>query len=200
MRLLVGALVYYLPLFPSILNPKGAKIQSIEVNPDEGGSTKMKGGNLYLALPAGYLGSSFWGSLMIVAGFNVTFSKVVAGIIMFCMLLILYWAKNWLTRGMTVLTMAILGVLWWFKDGIGLRYFVLFLGVMSALYSLWDIVEDLIVRRVNESDAAMFSKICCKGAIPAQVWGVIWFLISMVFVAAAIIIALIVFKDPNAPL
>jgi len=62
---------------------------------------------------------------------------------------------------------------------------------MSCLYSLWDIIEDLVVRKVNESDASKFAKLshCC----PAQVWGVIWFLVSLGFLAVGIIAALIVF-------
>jgi hypothetical protein len=71
----------------------------------------------------------------------------------------LYWAKNWLTRVLTVLFVGIVTFLWWFEDSVGLRYFVAFIGVMSALYSLWDILEDLILRKVNESDASKFSKV-----------------------------------------
>jgi hypothetical protein len=64
---------------------------------------------------------------------------------------------------------------------------------MSCLYSLWDIVEDLVVRRVNESDATQFAKYtgCC---VP-QFWGLIWFLISLVFLAAGVLAGLIVFRD-----
>ena len=31
---------------------------------------------------------------------------------------------------------------------------------MSAMYSFWDIVEDLVMRKVNESDASKFAEIC----------------------------------------
>lgn len=99
---------------------------------------------------------------------------------------------------MTVLFIGCIAFLWWFKDSIGLRYFVLFIGTMSALYSLWDIIEDLILRKVNESDASKFSKICCGGCLPPQVWGVLWLLISFLFVAVAIFCALLAFKDPNS--
>jgi hypothetical protein len=32
--------------------------------------------------------------------------------------------------------------------------------VMSAMYSVWDILEDLVFRKVNESDAAKFAELC----------------------------------------
>lgn len=173
----------------------GAHIESIEVNPDEGGVTKLRGGNPYITLPAGYLGSAFWGALMVFAGFNILASKIVSGILIFALVLILYWAKNWLTRGVTLLFIALLGFLFWLEGGVGLRYVVLFMGVMSCMYSLWDIVEDLITRRVNESDASKFSKLCCG---PPQLWGVIWFFISLSFLGVAIFAALVLFPDSNS--
>ncbi|ORY47799.1 hypothetical protein BCR33DRAFT_714865 [Rhizoclosmatium globosum] len=161
---------------------------------------KVLGGNVYLALPAGYLSSSFWGALMIFCGFNLTASKVAAVLVGITMLATLVWAKNWLTRGITIVFIVALGVLWWlpYWNGAALRYFVLFLGTMSSLYSVWDILEDLVFRKVNESDAAAFSRVCCRGAIPAQVWGFFWFVISLLFLAIAVVAALYTFKDPNS--
>lgn len=37
-----------------------ARIESITLEPNEGGCTKMRGGIQWITLPAGYLGSSFW--------------------------------------------------------------------------------------------------------------------------------------------
>ncbi|KAI8908323.1 peptidase M50B-like-domain-containing protein [Gorgonomyces haynaldii] len=173
----------------------GAHVESITLNPDEGGLTRMRGGNPYISLPAGYIGSTVWGSLMVFAGFNTTASKVVAVIVGLCMLLVLWWAKNWLTRGVTVLFIGLIALLWWLEGGFYLRYFVLFVGIMSSLYSLWDIIEDLVVRKVNESDASQFSRLCCGGCLPPQAWGVIWFLFSLLFLAVAITGALAAFKE-----
>ncbi|KAJ3051677.1 hypothetical protein HDU99_008351, partial [Rhizoclosmatium hyalinum] len=184
----------------SVAFATGARVHSITVDPDEGGLTKFSGGNVYLALPAGYLSSSFWGALMIFCGFNLTASKVAAVLVGITMLATLVWAKNWLTRGITIVFIVALGVLWWlpYWNGAALRYFVLFLGTMSSLYSVWDILEDLVFRKVNESDAAAFSRVCCRGAIPAQVWGFFWFVISLLFLAIAVVAALYTFKDPNS--
>lgn len=43
----------------------GAKIESIHLDPNEGGATRMRGGIPFLTLPAGYLGSSFIGAAMV---------------------------------------------------------------------------------------------------------------------------------------
>lgn len=71
------------------------------------------------------------------------------------------------------------------ESSVALRYFVLFIGVMNCLYSVWDICDDLVFRKVNESDATAFAKLV--GCCPAQVWGAIWLLISIAFFAAGIL-------------
>ncbi|TPX36303.1 hypothetical protein SmJEL517_g01622 [Synchytrium microbalum] len=173
----------------------GAKIDGIELDPDEGGVTHLRGGNPYITLPAGYIGSSVWGALLVFAGFDTLASQIASIVLGVIMLLVLYWAKNWLTRGICFLFMGLIVGLWFVDGGKGLRYFVLFMGTMSVLYSLFDIVEDLISRRVNESDASKFSKICCGGCLPPQVWGCLWLLVSLIFLSGAIVGALAYFKN-----
>lgn len=158
----------------------------------------MRGGNPYVTLPAGYLGSNIFGALMVFAGFNTNASKYAAGVVAVAMFITLIFARNWLAGITAVVFGGIIGFLWWFENAAYLRLFILFLGVMSCLYSLWDIVDDLITRRVNESDASKYARICCKGCMPPQAWGVIWFLVSLLFLAGAIIGAMAAFKDPSS--
>jgi hypothetical protein len=80
---------------------------------------------------------------------------------------------------------------------------------MSALYSVWDIVsltqalltdpanslyqcDDLILRKVNTSDASVFAK---KYGGSSQCWGVIWSLISLCFMAIGIIGGIAAFPE-----
>ncbi|KAL1922052.1 uncharacterized protein VTP21DRAFT_10694 [Calcarisporiella thermophila] len=171
-----------------------AHIESIEIDPDEGGVTRMRGGIPCCTLPAGYLGSSLLGALMIFCGFNILASRIMSIFLGVCLLITLYWAKNMLTRGIGLLFIVIIGFLWWFQKGVGLKYFVLFMGVMSCLYSLYDIIDDLVRRKVNESDATRFAKLS-GGCIPSQVWGFIWFLISLAFLACGIVAGIAAFKE-----
>ncbi|KAL7753279.1 hypothetical protein RI367_001054 [Sorochytrium milnesiophthora] len=169
----------------------GAKIESIQINPDEGGVTYLRGGKTCCVLPAGYIGSSVVGAILIFCGFNITASKVAAVLICLSLVAVIFWAKDWFTRLLTFFFIVLMVVLWVFTpESSGLIYVVLFMGVMSACYSLWDIVEDLIRRRVNESDASKFAE--RYGCCPPQFWGFFWFLVSLVFVAIAIVAALIV--------
>lgn len=75
----------------------GAKIESITLEPNEGGATRMRGGIPWLTLPAGYLGSSFVGAAMIACAFDIRASKVMTLVIGVVFLLTLWWARrDWL--------------------------------------------------------------------------------------------------------
>src|SRR5437016_3767741 len=82
---------------------------------------------------------------------------------------------------------------------------------MSALYSVWDIVrfpehsprlpalitvfeqcDDLILRKVNTSDSSVFAQ---KYGGSSQCWGVIWSIVSLVFMAAAIVAGIAAFPE-----
>lgn len=174
-----------------------ARIHSIELDPDEGGATRMSGGIPWLTLPAGYLGSCFIGAALIVCGFDTNASKVASLVMAAFFIFTLWWARrDWLTW-VLILGVSGLVVLFWFVEGgVALRYFILFIGVMSCMYALWDIVDDTIERKVNSSDASAFAKIC--GCFPSQVWGVIWLLIAFGFFVAGILIGIVAFKETAA--
>ncbi|GAT23985.1 similar to An02g13130 [Aspergillus luchuensis] len=113
----------------------GGRVKSISLDPHEGGVTHMQGGMSAVTLPAGYLGSSIIGSLLIFAGFDIVASKV-ASIVLGC--------------------------------------------------------DDLILRKVNTSDASQFAK---RYGGSSQCWGVIWSFISLAFIAIAIIAAIAAFRE-----
>jgi len=126
--------------FAAILT--GGKVESISLDPNEGGVTHMRGGKQAITLPAGYLGSSIIGALLIFAGFNIVASKVASFILGACFLLTLWWArKDWLTIVTILLAVGLLVACWFIANAQPLRFVVLFIGVMSSLYSAWDIVS-----------------------------------------------------------
>ncbi|ETW85341.1 hypothetical protein HETIRDRAFT_407445 [Heterobasidion irregulare TC 32-1] len=174
-----------------------AHIHAIELDPDEGGSTRMSGGISWITLPAGYLGSSFIGAVLITCGFDTNASKIASLVLAVFFLFTLWWARrNWLTW-VLILGMSGLIVLFWFVgEGVALRFFVLFIGVMSCLYVLWDVIDDTIARKVNSSDASAFADIC--GCCPSQVWGVIWLIQAFIFFVLGIIVGLVAFKESAA--
>ena len=142
----------------------GGRVKSISLDPHDGGVTHMQGGMSAVTLPAGYLGSSIIGSLLIFAGFDIVASKVASIVLGVCFLLTLWWARrDWLTIITILLAVGLLVACWFIAHGEALKWVVvgslsflwllgcwgglltcgiqLFIGVMSALYSVWDIVS-----------------------------------------------------------
>jgi hypothetical protein len=120
----------------------GGRVKSISLDPREGGVTHMVGGISAITLPAGYLGSSLIGALLIFCGFDIVASKVASIVLGVCFLLTLWWArKDWLTIITILLAVGLLVGCWFIAHAEPLKYVVLFIGVMSSLYSVWDIVS-----------------------------------------------------------
>ncbi|KAL6048073.1 Peptidase m50B-like domain-containing [Balamuthia mandrillaris] len=173
-----------------------AKIKGIEVNLDEGGVTHMEGGRRSITLPAGYLGSAVWGAIMIILSFSRVLSVWASLFLILAVLISMWWAKkNLVALTVSVIFLCILlGLLALCFTGVderalGVRLYLSFVGVMSCMFSTFDIYDDTIRRRVNESDASQ-----CAQMTPCtpRCWGVIWFFISLIFFLGAVICGLLV--------
>ncbi|KAK3684996.1 peptidase M50B-like-domain-containing protein [Podospora appendiculata] len=171
----------------------GGHVKSISLDPREGGVTHMQGGKSALTLPAGYLGSSLIGALLTFCGFNIVASKVASIVVGVCFLLTLWWGRrDWLTIGTILAAVGLIIGCWFIAHAEALRYIILFIGVMCSLYSVWDICDDLILRKVNSSDASVFAK---RYGGSSQCWGVIWSIFSLLFMIAFIIAGIAAFPQ-----
>ncbi|GMN28103.1 hypothetical protein TIFTF001_001926 [Ficus carica] len=172
-------------------------VEGIQVHANEGGVTQTRGGVYWLILPAGYLGSSFWGMALILASTNLISARVAAGCLILalsancihvsggCLRKYISWSslsilfalsfEQWTLRGLCIGFIIFLAIIWVLQEKTTvhiLRYVILFIGVMNSLFSVYDIYDDLISRRVNSSDAEKFAEVCpcpCNGVA----WGVI---------------------------
>ncbi|KAL8132616.1 hypothetical protein AgCh_008192 [Apium graveolens] len=155
-------------------------VEGIQVHADEGGSTQTRGGVYWFILPAGYLGSSFWGMVLILASTNLLAARISAGCLAVALIVVLLIAKNSTSGDTDILSkpsgfIVFLAIIWVLQETTDiriLRYVILFIGVMNSLFSVYDIYDDLISRRVNISDAEKFAEVCpcpCNGVG----WGVI---------------------------
>ena len=141
-KMLVIAFHEFSHAFASVLT--GGKVESISLEPREGGVTHMRGGIGAITLPAGYLGSSLIGALLIFCGFDIVASKIASLVLAVCFLVTLWWGKrDWLTISTILAAVGLLVACWFIAHAEALRFVVLFIGVMSALYSVWDIVSNL---------------------------------------------------------
>jgi hypothetical protein len=103
----------------------GGRVESISLDPHEGGVTHMRGGRQAITLPAGYLGSSLIGALLTFCGFNIVASKIASMVLGVCFLLTLWWArKDWLTIVTILLAVGLLVACWFIKHAEALRFVV----------------------------------------------------------------------------
>ena len=103
----------------------GGRVKSISLDPREGGVTNIQGGISAITLPAGYLGSSLIGALLIFCGFNIVASKIASIVLGVCFLLTLWWArKDWLTILTITLAIGLLVACWFIAHAQALRFVV----------------------------------------------------------------------------
>ena len=156
----------------------GGTIDRIVLDPNQGGACYCPGGNAFLTLSAGYLGSLAWGGLLISAGQAKRINS------------------RWVTgaAGLLVVGLTLAYVRSIFGFGFGLAFGValvigaaklspavnqsvlLTLGLTSCLYAILDIKSDILDRPELRSDAAMLGDIT---GIPTVVWGSLWITVAV---------------------
>jgi len=175
-------------------------VDGMTVNEDQGGQTLTRGGVAWVMLPAGYLGSSFWGCFFFIMGsINDVAAAVAACLLCFALFAVLVvFAKNWTLRWVCILFVAltlflVIVDLVIIPDSSNtsfriLPYYLMFIGVANGAYAVIDIYDDLIRRQVAASDASKFAEIC--GCCTSKGWGLLWGLISVGLLTIALYIAL----------
>ena len=151
----------------------GGAIQRIELTVDQGGACYCGGGNAFLTLSAGYLGSLAWGALLLLIAVGAVKRHRITLI-----------AIGSLVAAVTVLYIRRpFGLVFGLIAGIALiaaarrlpppvnRGILTVLGLTSCLYAILDIKSDVIDRPDAHSDAYMLSEMT---GIPTVLWGFLW--------------------------
>ena len=164
----------------------GGSIDRIVLTPDLGGACFCGGGDAFLTLSAGYLGSLLWGAaLVLIAARSGRRSPWITGAIgVFIGLVSVLYVRN------------PFGLLFGLGFGVALvaaaRYLspaanarVLWaLGLTSCLYAVLDIKSDILDRPELRSDARMLAEMT---GVPTVVWGGLW-------IAAALLVCWLLFR------
>lgn len=156
----------------------GGTIERIVLDPNQGGACYCPGGNAFLTLTAGYLGSLAWGGLMVSAAQAKRLNS------------------RWVTGaiGLLVVGLTIAYVRSVFGFGFGVAFglalvigaaklstainqgVLLTLGLTSCLYAILDIKSDVLDRPELQSDAAMLGDLT---GIHTVVWGGLWITVAV---------------------
>lgn len=156
----------------------GGYIDRITLEAAQGGACYCPGGNAFLTLTAGYLGSLLWGCLLVIGALKLgKWSRSLAAIIgVATALLTVFYV-----RGSFGLVFGLLFALFMltsarFLPGAVNRVIIVMLGLTSCMYALLDIKSDVIDRPELRSDARMLAELT---GVPTMAWGVIWIAVGL---------------------
>lgn len=169
----------------------------VEVYTNEGGVTLTSGGIRWIILPAGYLGSCFWGIVFtLLASINIWTLRVGAGLLCAMLLLVLlFFARNWTVGIVCVLFIVEVMAAWIFTEVYHtvwpLRVVMLAIGAMNNVYSFLDILDDTIRRKVPDSDAYKCASLThCS----SRLCGCLWAIMALGFIVLEIYLILAITK------
>jgi hypothetical protein len=171
----------------------GGRIVEIKIDPRIGGlcTSMIPGGSLthIFVASAGYLGSMFWGALILIIGARSRYDRYISLVIgLVVLFLTLLYVRE--LFGFVFCTLFGLFMLasfrflpdWW-NDGM-----VKFLGMSSCLYAIVDIKEDLIDRSGIGSDADAIARMLGFPALSVAI-GVLWIIAALVILGFSMKIA-----------
>ena len=166
----------------------GGQVIELEIDRMQGGHVISAGGNRFITLTAGYLGSLIWGVAIYLLAVGSKYDKA----IMFCLGLIIIAVTTLFVRdlfafgfsGLTGLFMILMGV----KAPMQINDIILrVIGVTSMSYIPLDVYSDTIARTSLRSDAFMLAE---EFGGTTVLWGTIWLLVSVVILIATLKISL----------
>lgn len=164
----------------------GGAIEKIVVTSDLGGACYCGGGDAFLTLSAGYLGSLLWGAaLVLVAARLGRRSSWITGTIgiLIGLVAVLYVRNPFGLFFGLVFGAGLIAAARYLSPAVNER--VLWaLGLTSCLYAVLDIKSDVLDRPELRSDARMLAEMT---GIPTVVWGGVW-------IAAALFVCWLLFR------
>ncbi|HSG82357.1 MAG TPA: M50 family metallopeptidase [Gemmatimonadota bacterium] len=157
----------------------GGSIERIVITAGQGGLCVCPGGNAFLTLSAGYLGSLLFGALILWAarGRGRIPQIAAAAIGLLVIGLTLVFVRNWFGMIFGIAFGAALVMAGKELLAEGNAMMLTALGLTSCLYAILDIKSDVLVRPEIMSDARMLAELT---GIPTLIWGLLWIGLAIV--------------------
>lgn len=158
----------------------GGEVVSLTVSSNQGGSVWSRGGNRFITLSAGYLGSLLIGIGLLLAAARTSADRaVMAG----CGVLMLVIAALYIRSGFALIFtisvgVAMLGAARFLHNRIN-DLILRVIGLSSMIYVPYDIVSDTLLRSSLRSDARMLAE---EFGGTTVMWGILWLVISLVMI------------------
>ncbi|MEM9579339.1 MAG: M50 family metallopeptidase [Pseudomonadota bacterium] len=166
----------------------GGSIVSLSISPEIGGLAVTRGGNRFVILNAGYLGSLVFGALILLTALRTNADKLLIAAFGILMIAIaaLYMREMFALAfclGTGALMLASARYLPRDVNDLALRL----IGLTSVIYVPFDIFSDTIARSHLRSDARLLSE---DIGGPTVVWGALWLILSLIVIGLCLRYAL----------
>jgi hypothetical protein len=165
----------------------GGQVREMVVNAREGGHVLAVGGNRFLTLNAGYLGSLLWGAAIYGAAATSRLDRIAMGVLAAAVAALSLFFASGLFSHLFGLATALAMILAARYLGEGLNDFLLrLIGLTSMVYVPHDIYSDTIAHSSLLSDARMLAG---EYGGPTVLWGAAWLAVSLVVILSCLIVS-----------
>ena len=158
----------------------GGKVVSLSVSPQQGGLVVSAGGNRFLTLTAGYLGSLLIGVVLLLVALRTKADRGVMTVFGAIMLAVaVFYIRDLFALAFTIGTgLAMLAVARFLSQQLN-DLLLRVIGLTSMIYVPYDIFSDTIARSALRSDARMLAE---EFGGTTMIWGGIWLVISLLVI------------------
>ena len=160
----------------------GGRVEAMSVDIMEGGHAITVGGNFFVIVSAGYVGSLLIGAGLFVLSIRSGLDRLALGVLgaVVGLLAVVYMRDPFALVFCLAMALAMLSVARWMPAAAA-DYLLRLIGLVSMLYVPADIVSDTILRSVR-SDATILADAYFG---PPLMWGVLWLAISIAVIVVA---------------
>lgn len=178
MKLLVVYLHELSHLLATLLT--GGEVIELTLNPMQGGHVLSRGGNSFIILNAGYLGSLLFGLVLLLIALRSRHDHTAMGIMGGLTLMVaIFYVKGSFALAFTVTTAACMLLLARYASHALNDLVLRVIGLSSMIYVPYDITSDTITRSHLNSDARMLAQAYGGTTV---LWGLAWLAISLTLI------------------
>ncbi len=162
----------------------GGKVESLTIDAAQGGMVTARGGNRFITLTAGYLGSLLFGLALTIAAVRTHWDRGILGLLGAALLAV---AALYIRDGFALAFTLVFGTLMLgaarFLPRVACDLALRVIGLTSVVYVPLDIFSDTIARAHLRSDAAMLAQ---EFGGTTVIWGGLWLALALIATAACI--------------
>jgi hypothetical protein len=149
---------------------------------DTSGLAYTQGGIRFLILSAGYIGSTIWGCLLLVAALKQkSYKPVLYALSLFFLIFTILYARNLVSFTSGILFSGLMFLFSNLKNNYFISIFIGFLAVQTSFNSINDIYELLFLSKLSiTTDAHLMSQEMTGGLIPPMFFAILWGLVSAI--------------------